>query len=141
MRAQKGKKICQRAIKKPESVRIVLGHILWHTERRNCMAEHLTADNFNEKVIEAKGTVLVDFFATWCGPCRMIAGAVEQLASEYEGKAAVYKLDVDEAQDIAMQYKVMSIPTLIFFKDGKESERIVGAVSQIELIDAMERNL
>lgn len=105
------------------------------------MAEYLTADNFKEKVTEAKGTVLVDFFATWCGPCKMIAGAVEQLATEYEGKAAVYKLDVDEAQDIAMGHGVMSIPTLIFFRDGKESERIVGAVSRAELTDAMERNL
>lgn len=105
------------------------------------MARILTADNFKEKVVEANGTVLVDFFATWCGPCKMIAAAVEQLAANYEGKAAVYKLDVDEAQEIAQEYKVMSIPTLIFFKDGKESERIVGVVSQMQLNDAMERNL
>ena len=105
------------------------------------MAEILTTETFKEKVTEAKGTVLVDFFATWCGPCKMIAPAVEQLAAEYEGKAAVYKLDVDEAQDVAMQYGIMSIPTLVFFKDGQEAERIRGAVSKAELTDAMERNL
>ncbi|MBE5930703.1 MAG: thioredoxin [Lachnospiraceae bacterium] len=105
------------------------------------MAEILTSENFKEKVTDVKGTVLVDFFATWCGPCKMIAPAVEQLAEEYAGKAGVYKLDVDEAQDIGMEYKVMSIPTLIIFKDGVEAERIRGAVSKAELADAIERNL
>lgn len=105
------------------------------------MAEILTTETFKEKVTEAKGTVLVDFFATWCGPCKMIAPAVEQLAEEYAGKAAVYKLDVDETQDIAMQYGIMSIPTLVFFKDGQEAERIRGALSAAELREALERNL
>ena len=105
------------------------------------MAEILTSDNFKEKVTEAKGTGVVDFFATWCGPCKMIAPAVEQLAEEYAGKAAVYKVDVDEAQDIGMEYKIMSIPTLVFFKDGQEVERIRGALSKAELTEAMERNL
>lgn len=105
------------------------------------MAEYLSADDFQAKVTEAKGTVLVDFFATWCGPCKMIAAAVEQLSEDYQEKAAVYKLDVDEAQEIAQKYKVVSIPTLIFFKDGQESERIRGVVSQVQLNDAMERNL
>jgi len=105
------------------------------------MAEILTTETFKEKVTEAKGTVLVDFFATWCGPCKMIAPVVEQLAEEYAGKAAVYKLDVDETQDIAMQYGIMSIPTLVFFKDGEEAERIRGALSGTELREALERNL
>ena len=105
------------------------------------MVEHLTADSFREKVTEAKGTVLVDFFATWCGPCKMIAPAVEQLAEEYKGRAAVYKLDVDDAQEIGMEYKVMSIPTLIVFKDGQEAERVRGALSKAELADLLERNL
>lgn len=105
------------------------------------MAEQLTADNFKEKVLEGKGTVLVDFFATWCGPCKMLAPIVEQLAEEYADRAAVYKLDVDEAQEIAMQFQVMSIPTLVFFKDGAESERVMGAVPRTVLAEAMERNL
>ena len=105
------------------------------------MAEILTAENFKEKVEDAKGTVLVDFFATWCGPCKMIAPVIEQISEEYAEKAAVYKLDVDEAQEIAMKYGIMSIPTLVFFKDGQVEERIRGAVSKAELTDAMERNL
>ena len=105
------------------------------------MAEILTSENFKEKVVEAKGTVLVDFFATWCGPCKMIAPAVEQLSEEYAGKAAVYKVDVDETQDIGLEYSIMSIPTLVFFKDGQEVERIRGALSKAELTEAMERNL
>ena len=109
--------------------------------KEKTMAEILTSENFKEKVVDVKGTVLVDFFATWCGPCKMIAPAVEQLAEEYAGKAAVYKVDVDEAQDIGMEYKIMSIPTLVFFKDGQEAERIRGALSKAELTEAMERNL
>ncbi|MCH5274019.1 MAG: thioredoxin [Lachnospiraceae bacterium] len=105
------------------------------------MAEFLVEDDFREKVVNTKGTILVDFFATWCGPCKMVAPVVEQSAEEYKGKAAVYKLDVDEAQTVAQEYKIMSIPTLIFFKDGKESERIVGVVSKLELDEAFERNL
>lgn len=105
------------------------------------MVEHLTTDSFMEKVLEAKETVLVDFFATWCGPCKMLAPAVEELAEDYAGKAAVYKLDVDDAEELAMRYKVMSIPTLVFFKNGTECERIVGVASKAELAEAMERNL
>ena len=105
------------------------------------MAEILTAENFKEKVEDAKGTVLVDFFATWCGPCKMIAPAIEQISEEYAEKAAVYKVDVDETQDVAMKYKIMSIPTLVIFKDGQEVERVRGAVSKAELTDILERNL
>lgn len=105
------------------------------------MAEYLAGDEFKEKVVNAEGTVLVDFFATWCGPCKMVAPVVEQSAEEYKGKAAVYKLDVDEAGTVAQEYRVMSIPTLIFFKDGKESERIVGVISKPQLDEAFARNL
>lgn len=102
------------------------------------MVEYLTAENFAEKVEQAKGVVMVDFFATWCGPCKMIAPAVEQLAQEYEGKATVYKLDVDEAEDIAIKYKVVSIPTLIYFKDGEVFDRVRGMVSKAELAMVMD---
>ena len=97
------------------------------------MVEHLTAESFQEKVTDAKGTVLVDFFATWCGPCKMIAPSVEKLATEYEGKLAVYKLDVDEVPEVAEANKVMSIPTLIYYKDGVEVGRVRGAQSYEEL--------
>ena len=97
------------------------------------MVEHLTTESFPEKVTDAKGTVLVDFFATWCGPCKMIAPSVEKLATEYEGKLAVYKLDVDEVPEVAEANKVMSIPTLIYYKDGVEAGRVRGAQSYEEL--------
>lgn len=105
------------------------------------MAEILSDEAFVEKVEQAKGTALVDFFATWCGPCKMLAPTVEQFAREYEGRAAVYKLDVDDAADTANKFGIRGVPTLIFFKDGKEAERIVGLTTKDELVMAMERNL
>ncbi len=97
------------------------------------MVEHLTTESFNEKVRTANETVLVDFFATWCGPCKMIAPSVERLAAEYAGKLSVYKLDVDEEPEVAAEYKVMSIPTLIYYRNGEEVGRVRGAQSYEEL--------
>lgn len=85
---------------------------------------HLTEDDFKETI--AQGVVLVDFFATWCGPCRMIAPIIEQLAAEFVGKAKVAKIDIDEAQQITGSLQITSVPTLILFKDGKEIQRVVG---------------
>jgi thioredoxin 1 len=87
----------------------------------------VTSAEFQSKVLDSPIPVLVDFWAEWCGPCRMIAPAIEELAREYAGRAAVYKLDVDSNQDIAMKYQVMSIPTLIIFKNGQPVDQIVGA--------------
>jgi len=89
-------------------------------------AAHLTSDNFAEVVEQAKGVVLVDFFATWCGPCQMSAPVVDQMAGDYADKASIVKVDVDQAREPAMKYGVMSIPTFIVFKDGKEVNRQVG---------------
>ena len=86
--------------------------------------------NFKEVVLESKLPVLVDFWATWCGPCRMVAPFVEQLAHEYEGKAVVVKCNVDEAQQIPMQYGIRNIPTLLFFKNGEVVDKMVGAASK-----------
>ena len=97
---------------------------------------HLSKDNFNEEVLESKVPVMVDFWATWCGPCKMLAPTVSELADEYEGKVKVCKLDVDQAMDIAMSYGVASIPTLILFKDGEIVKKSVGVVSKTE-IEAM----
>ncbi len=86
----------------------------------------LTDDTFKTDVEKSSGVVLVDFWATWCGPCKMIAPIVEQIASENEGKITVGKLDVDQNGETAMKYGVMSIPTLILFKNGQPVERLVG---------------
>ena len=96
----------------------------------------LNNDNFKAEVLDAKGLVLVDFWATWCGPCKMLAPTVSEIAYEYEGKVKVCKLDVDQAMDISMSYGVASIPTLILFKDGEIVKKSVGVVSKAE-IEAM----
>ncbi len=87
----------------------------------------VTEDNWDEMVLNAEVPVLVDFWAEWCGPCKMIAPAVHELALEYDGKLNVGKLDVDSSPNIAMKYGIRSIPALIFFKDGQPVHQIVGA--------------
>lgn len=95
----------------------------------------LNASNFEEEVINSKEPVLVDFFATWCGPCKMIAPFIAQLADKYEGRMKVCKANVDEVPDIASSYGVSSIPTLIIFKDGEVvAQRIGGA--NLAVLDA-----
>ena len=96
----------------------------------------ITKDNFEKEVVESSKPVLVDFWATWCGPCKMLAPTVSEIADEYEGKVKVCKLDVDQAMDIAMSYGVASIPTLILFKDGEIVKKSVGVISKTE-IEAM----
>ena len=88
-------------------------------------AVHLTSENFAEQVEKSKGVVLVDFFATWCGPCQMSAPVVDQMAGDYADKASIVKVDVDQAREPAMKYGVMSIPTFVVFKDGQEVDRQV----------------
>jgi len=90
----------------------------------------VTDATFESEVINAGKPALVDFWATWCGPCRMVAPHVEALAEEYAGKAVVAKLDVDSNKQWAVKYGIQSIPTLLFFKDGKMVDRVVGAVGR-----------
>lgn len=85
---------------------------------------HLTDEDFQQTI--AKGVTLVDFYATWCGPCRMIAPIVEQLAGMVEGKARIAKLDIDAAQETTNSLQITSVPTVILFKDGQEVKRVVG---------------
>jgi thioredoxin 1 len=97
------------------------------------MALQLTDAIFENEVLKSDVPVLVDFYADWCGPCKMIAPSVEQMSTEFEGKAKVGKLDVDANGETAQKYRVMSIPTLLIFKNGEVVETIVGAVPKATL--------
>ena len=95
----------------------------------------LSTENFEKEVLKSEKPVLVDFYADWCGPCNAMAPVIEELAKELEGKVKVGKINVDENPDIAVGYNVMSIPTLIVFKNGKEEKRLVGLRNKEELIN------
>ena len=94
----------------------------------------INSENFEKEVLNSEKPVLVDFYADWCGPCNAMAPVIEELAKELEGKAKVGKINVDENSDIAVEYNVMSIPTLIVFKNGKEEKRLVGLRDKEELL-------
>lgn len=97
----------------------------------------LSTENFEKEVLKSEKPVLVDFYADWCGPCNAMAPVIEELAKELEGKVKVGKINVDENPDIAVEYNVMSIPTLIVFKNGKEEKRLVGLRNKEELINLL----
>ncbi len=99
---------------------------------------HVTDNNFQEEVLQSPIPVVVDFWATWCGPCRMIAPIIEEMASEYEGRAKMCKLDVDNNQKTAMTYGIRSIPTVLIFKGGELVETIIGAVPKVQITKRLE---
>jgi len=101
------------------------------------LIEHLTAQNFAHKT--KNGVVLVDFWADWCMPCKMMAPILNEVAVATDGTATIYKLNVDEQQQVAAQYGIRSIPTMILFKDGKEVERIVGVKSKEAVIASIKK--
>ena len=100
-----------------------------------------TDDNFEEEALKSDLPVVVDFWAAWCGPCRMIAPIIEDLAGEYNGKAKVGKLDVDANQNTAIKYGVRSIPTVLYLKNGQVVETIIGAVSKQNFVDRLVKHI
>ncbi len=105
------------------------------------MAIELTDSNFEELVIKSDKPVLVDFWAEWCGPCRMVAPIVNEISAEYEGKAVVGKLDVDSNPEVAQKYGIRNIPTILFFKDGEVADKQVGAVPKSMLTSKIDNLL
>ena len=97
----------------------------------------ITDTNLPEIAASSK-VVLIDFWATWCGPCRILSPTVDEIAAEYEGRVAVAKCNVDDAQDVAMQFRIRNIPTLLFFKNGELVERLVGVVSKQEITSILD---
>ncbi len=98
----------------------------------------LTDDNFESEVLQSDKPVLVDFWAAWCGPCRMVGPIVEELVTEYEGRAKICKLDVDAAQKTAQEYGIRSIPTLLIFNAGKVADQVIGAVPKGQITQKLD---
>ncbi|MDD2578620.1 MAG: thioredoxin [Clostridia bacterium] len=105
------------------------------------MALTITTENFDEQVMKSDQPVLLDFWAVWCGPCRMVAPTVDKLAEDYNGRVVVGKINVDEETELAEQFKVMSIPTLYIMKQGQVVERMIGARPYEELAAVLDRHL
>lgn len=118
---------------------------VWHTisrkERKAGMELKLTKQNFETEVMQSELPVLVDFYADWCGPCKMMAPVVEKLAEEFAGKVKVFKVNVDEEPDLAQKYRVVSIPTFLIFKDGEVKATNVGAMSAAQLTEKVKQVL
>ncbi len=97
----------------------------------------LTSENFEQEVLQNNETVLVDFYADWCGPCKMMAPVIDAISQEMKGKVKIGKIDVDDNQDIARKYQIMSIPTMIVFKNGKPTKTFVGARNKAQIINEL----
>lgn len=94
--------------------------------------EIINSDNFEEKVTNTNGIVLVDFFATWCGPCRMLTPVLEEVSEETDAK--IYKVDIDKSEDLSQKFGIMVVPTMIIFKDGKEQEKFSGYMQKEDIL-------
>jgi len=100
-----------------------------------------TNENFENEVLKSDKLVVVDFWAQWCGPCRSLAPIIDEIADDYNGKVKVGKINVDEQGELTAKYRIMSIPTLMFFKDGQVVEKMVGARPKSDITDVIDRNL
>ena len=100
----------------------------------------LTADTFDDQVLEADRPVLVDFYADWCPPCRVLAPTIDEIAGEYAGRAIVAKVNVDEAPELAERYGISSIPTVLIFRDGEVAKKFVGLASKTEYAEALDES-
>ena len=105
------------------------------------MAKELTAANFDAAVVHATKPVLVDFWAEWCGPCRALSPIVEEVAGEMSDRIDVYKCNVDEEGELAQRFSIMSIPTLILFKNGQAAHKMVGSMPKARLVSEIEANI
>jgi thioredoxin 1 len=102
--------------------------------------EIIREDQFEQKVLQSNKLVLVDFFASWCGPCQMIAPILEQVSKESNGEYEIYKVDVDQSQNLAMRFGVMSIPTLILFKNGQPIDKMIGFRPKNQIVEILNSN-
>lgn len=105
------------------------------------MALEITKANYDEVVTKTEKLVVIDFWAEWCGPCRLIAPFIAELAKEYEGKAVIGKCDVDDNPDIATKYSIRNIPTILFVKNNEVVDKLVGAVQKAKIAEVIEKNL
>lgn len=101
--------------------------------------KQIKSNEFQMEVLESKVPVLVDFAASWCGPCKMMGPVLEQLSAEYEGKAKILKVDIDESMDLAQKYQIMSVPNMIIFKEGQPVDAVVGAVPPAYLKEKLDK--
>lgn len=101
------------------------------------MAEVIDRNTFEEKVLKSDKPVLVDFFATWCGPCKRLAPVLDEIATELEGKALVYKVDIDQSPDLAAAMRINSVPTIVLFEDGKAKSQVLGAVPKQQIMSML----